>query len=644
VVCWGWNEFGQTNVPNLTNPTQVSLQDMQICALDDSGVVCWGDDSYVPALTNPIKISSGWSHTCAIDDSGVVCWGNNDSGQTDVPNLTNPTQISSGSDHTCALDDSGVVCWGANVQGQTDEPNLSNPTLISLGGFHSCALDDSGTVCWGANNSGQTNVPNLINPKVLTSRWDAVCALDDTGVVCWGNNDYGQTDVPNFIFNSAASEITVPELVADTQHVYVSETALSEDGSQLTVKLSYLVDDATLTGTGFVLNFDDSVLSLDSVSDVASGAVGFGALNDDGNGLVFAWADPFGVSWPGATEADLATITFNIAEGATGSALFSMRETSIPHGYTFDGQAQLVEVVPVDPVVPNDPSVSPINITSRSNTPGFEFVGLNCILSTDLTDSLETVVAGSGDTSGSTESADNCATPGELDQAQVVYVSNTTVVGNQKTVTISYASDDPTLTGVGIRIHFDSSEMTLQSTSNVFATGKVGEITVDDVDDFDSDPETDSMVILAWADPFGGAWPGSENTELLTLIFEVKKSWDFDQSGDWDFDQSGDVDALTDGLLLLRYAFGLRGNKLTAGVLAHSSIMTSQEVEQAIEGSSQMNDIDGDGEVNALTDGLLLLRYLFGLRDSNLINGVISENAFRTDATAVEAYIESYMP
>ena len=78
--------------------------------------------------------------------------------------------------------------------------------------------------------------------------------------------------------------------------------------------------------------------------------------------------------------------------------------------------------------------------------------------------------------------------------------------------------------------------------------------------------------------------------------------------------------------------------------MAHSSIMTSQEVEQAIQDSSQMNDIDGDGEVNALTDGLLLLRYLFGLRDSNLIDGVISETATRHTEGAVMQHLESHMP
>ena len=93
--------------------------------------------------------------------------------------------------------------------------------------------------------------------------------------------------------------IIVPELQANTQHIYVSESISSDDGAKVTVKLSYLVDDPTLTGVGFSLNFDSSALSLDSVSGVYSGAIASGSLNADGNGLTFAWSDPFGGSWLG---------------------------------------------------------------------------------------------------------------------------------------------------------------------------------------------------------------------------------------------------------------------------------------------------------------------------------------------------------
>jgi hypothetical protein len=55
-------------------------------------------------------------------------------------------------------------------------------------------------------------------------------------------------------------------------------------------------------------------------------------------------------------------------------------------------------------------------------------------------------------------------------------------------------------------------------------------------------------------------------------------------------------------------------------------------------------DIDQSGSVDALSDGLILLRYFFGLREDSLISGVISPNANRTSAADIEAYIESHMP
>ena len=171
----------------------------------------------------------------------------------------------------------------------------------------------------------------------------------------------------------AESVVTVPELVANTQHIYVSESTKSEDGAQVTVTLAYLVDDPTLTGVGFFLNFDSSALSLDSVSGVVSGAISSGTLNADGNSLNFAWADPFGGSWPGSTEAELATVTFNVIEGATGSTGLDFTQTSTPPGYAFDGQSH-------DIVITAEAGDSNLSIDSATGTvtlnvdPNFEEV------------------------------------------------------------------------------------------------------------------------------------------------------------------------------------------------------------------------------------------------------------------------------
>jgi len=54
--------------------------------------------------------------------------------------------------------------------------------------------------------------------------------------------------------------------------------------------------------------------------------------------------------------------------------------------------------------------------------------------------------------------------------------------------------------------------------------------------------------------------------------------------------------------------------------------------------------MDGDGESKPLTDGLLLIRYLFGFSGDSLISGAIGTGAERDTADEVEAYIEERIP
>ncbi|MGB2106519.1 MAG: hypothetical protein ACPHVV_04655, partial [Porticoccaceae bacterium] len=105
--------------------------------------------------------------------------------------------------------------------------------------------------------------------------------------------------------------ISVPEQIANTQHVYVSDSQLAENGSQVIVTLSYKADNPNTTGVGFTVNFDSNILSMNSVSDVFSGAIASGDLNAEGDGLDFGWASLFG-QFPGYNEVDLAKITFDI--------------------------------------------------------------------------------------------------------------------------------------------------------------------------------------------------------------------------------------------------------------------------------------------------------------------------------------------
>lgn len=102
-------------------------------------------------------------------------------------------------------------------------------------------------------------------------------------------------------------------------------------------------------------------------------------------------------------------------------------------------------------------------------------------------------------------------------------------------------------------------------------------------------------------------------------------------AGPLDIDINGQFDALTDGLLVLRSMFGLEGNALISGAVAPGAYYRSaDEISQRIESIINLVDIDGDGSIDALTDGLLVLRYLFGLGGQALIDGVVADGATRT--------------
>jgi len=111
-----------------------------------------------------------------------------------------------------------------------------------------------------------------------------------------------------------------------------------------------------------------------------------------------------------------------------------------------------------------------------------------------------------------------------------------------------------------------------------------------------------------------------------------------------DIDLDGNYDALTDGLLFMRALFGLSGPALTANALGQNALRTDPAVIAAyIAGLGSAADIDGNGVIDALTDGLLVIRYLSGLHGDALISGAIGPNAQR-NASQIESHIQSLMP
>lgn len=95
-----------------------------------------------------------------------------------------------------------------------------------------------------------------------------------------------------------------------------------------------------------------------------------------------------------------------------------------------------------------------------------------------------------------------------------------------------------------------------------------------------------------------------------------------------DIDGDGQQSALSDGLLVIRYFFGFQGASLTNGAIsAGASRNSAEEIIAAIESVSERLDVDDDGETRALTDGLLIIRYLFGFSGEALLNGAVGSGS-----------------
>jgi hypothetical protein len=136
VVSWGYNNYGQCNVPAL--PPGVSY----------------------------VEVAAGSNHTVAIrSDGSVLAWGWNQYGQCNVPALPpGLTHVVAGAFHTVARRNGNVVAWGYNWAGQCNVPALQpGLTFVPTAGFHhTLAIIQAGDyTTFGPGCSGSAGVTRL---------------------------------------------------------------------------------------------------------------------------------------------------------------------------------------------------------------------------------------------------------------------------------------------------------------------------------------------------------------------------------------------------------------------------------------------------------------------------------------------------
>ena len=137
-----------------------------------------------------------------------------------------------------------------------------------------------------------------------------------------------------------------------------------------------------------------------------------------------------------------------------------------------------------------------------------------------------------------------------------------------------------------------------------------------------------AMVSYSQANPFEKPSQG-QAIQLESVLLQtntMNHCAEIDASIMLDIDCSGEAKALTDGLLVLRYLFGFRGDVLTAQAV-EGARTSPADIEAYLASLKPELDLDGDGVVRPLTDGLILMRSLFGFSGEALISG----------ATALEA-------
>jgi hypothetical protein len=435
-------------------------------------------------------------------------------------------------------------------------------------------VDDTAPTITSADEAIVVNAGDT-DPVIYTAT-----AEDDDAAISYSLNDtttYAATGASA----SAVSTVSIPELAAATQHVYVSSSTKSEDGTQETVVVSYNADDTTTTGLGLRIHFDSSALSASDIAtlmtnDLLVNAVVESDDNDlDGDAstdtyIQFGWASLFG-QWPNAAPADLASITFDIAEGATGSSAINFSISSNAAGFAFDGQNHEVAITgeaasvesqlsidsatglvtlsgELDPATQSEysftvtatdtagnssdldvvvdveqPMVNPaMVVVVDGDTPSAPIYQASANIenvSYQITDLTQYPDTDSG--SGSAES--QISIPELAAATQHVYVSSSTKSedGTQETVVVSYNADDTTTTGLGLRIHFDSSVLSASDITTLMTNDLlVNAVVESDDSDLDGDASTDTYVQFGWASLFG-QWPNAAPADLASITFDL---------------------------------------------------------------------------------------------------------------------------
>ncbi len=252
------------------------------------------------------------------------------------------------------------------------------------------------------------------------------------------------------------------------------------------------------------------------------------------------------------------------------------------------------------------------------------------------------------------------------------------LAGGDVSIPISYdvSDGDSTLAGLGLRIHYDSSKLTWTGLADVLGTDKLFESGAPESDPsagggYDGDPATDKFVRVIWQDtaPPLGEWPNAPlPTQVATAEFTVAPGVPKDTTTDvrfsaqetdpdydfhstpatveviaftWDIDGNNQVRAMSDGSLLLWYLWQLPDIAFPT-IGSGATRTTPQDVKSYLDEAGAILDIDGNGQEKAMSDGSLFIWHAWDLPDASMPN--VGSGATRTTPQQIREYIDRYWP
>lgn len=131
--------------------------------------------------------------------------------------------------------------------------------------------------------------------------------------------------------------------------------------------------------------------------------------------------------------------------------------------------------------------------------------------------------------------------------------------------------------------------------------------------------------------PAGGSVaPASQQLRLIQILVP-QPVLDIDNSA-----PTTQYDAASDGVLLIRYLLGYRDTALTLGVISPVAGRDATQIALHIATNLTLFDVDGDGQTRATTDGVMILRRLLGISNPAAITQGF-KNSNRSDADVVLA-------